>query len=67
MTGRPWQQGNDNPVGPLWRKYLTMTPWKNAKMPEVRKDINWCLYDALPQSIIVRLYAWAVTRKFAKK
>ena len=66
VNGRPWQQGNDNPVGFLWRKYLKLTPWKNAKMPVAKKDINWRLYDLLPQSIIVNLYAWAVNRKFAK-
>ncbi len=66
ITGRPWQVGNDNPVGLLWRKYLEMTPWKNAKMPEAKKDINWRLYKLLPQAIVVKLYAWAVKRKFAK-
>jgi glycosyl transferase, family 8 len=43
-----------------------MTPWKNAKMPEAKKDINWRLYKLLPQAIVVKLYAWAVKRKFAK-
>ena len=66
ITGRPWQVGNDNPVGLLWHKYLEMTPWKNAKMPEAKKDINWRLYKLLPQAIVVKLYAWAVKRKFAK-
>lgn len=66
ITGRPWQTGNDNPVGLLWHKYLGMTPWKNAKIPEAKKDINWLLYKLLPQAIIVKLYAWAVKRKFAK-
>ena len=66
ITGRPWQVGNDNPVGLLWRKYLEMTPWKDAKMPEAKKDINWRLYKLLPQAIVVKLYAWAVKRKFAK-
>ena len=61
MAGR-----NDNPVGLLWRKYLEMTPWKNAKMSEAKKDINWRLYKLLPQTIVVKLYAWAVKRKFAK-
>ena len=66
ITGRPWQTGNDNLVGLLWHKYLGMTPWKNAKIPEAKKDINWLLYKLLPQAIVVKLYAWAVKRKFAK-
>lgn len=66
ITGRPWQVGNGNPVGLLWRKYLEMTPWKSAKMPEAKKDMNWRLYKLLPQAIVVKLYAWAVKRKFAK-
>jgi lipopolysaccharide biosynthesis glycosyltransferase len=66
ITGRPWQVGNDNPVGLLWHKYLELTPWKNVKMPEAKKDMNWRLYELLPQAIIVKLYAWAVKRKFAK-
>jgi glycosyl transferase, family 8 len=36
-------------------------------MPVAKKDMNWRLYDVLPQSIIVKLYAWAVNRKFARK
>ena len=67
ITGKPWEQGNKHPQKLLWRKYIDMTPWKDAMMPVAKYNINWLLYDILPQGLLLRLYKFAVKSKYGKK
>lgn len=67
ITGKPWEQGNQHPQRYLWEKYLYLTPWKNSNRPRAKKSFNWFLYNLLPQFIFIRLYIYAVNKKFAQK
>lgn len=67
IAGKPWEKGNKHPQRALWKKYIDMTEWKNADMPEAKYNINWFLYDILPQWALLRLYRFAVKSKYGKK
>lgn len=66
VVGKPWEQDSDNPLCYIWRSYARLTPWGIKSLPKAKKNLNWRLYQLLPQSILVRLYAFAVRRKFAR-
>lgn len=66
LKGRPWEAENNSPNKYLWQKYLEITPWRNSKMPAAKRTLNWLLYDLLPMSLLLRLYAYAVNKKFGK-
>ena len=64
IKGKPWEEGNEHPQRFLWNKYITMTPWKDAKRPVAKRSLNWYLYDLLPNSIFMRLYKIAIRRMY---
>ena len=64
LTGKPWEIDNDNPVKYLWKKYLNLTPWKDAQLPVATMNLNWRLYRVLPSRLLLALYAYAVNKKF---
>ena len=66
ITGKPWEQGNKHPQRQLWRKYIDMTPWKETVMPIAKYNINWFLYDVLPQWLLLQLYKFAVKSKYGR-
>ena len=67
IVGKPWEDGNKHPQRYLWRKYIDMTPWKDFDMPKAKYNINWFLYDLLPQWLFLRVYKFAVKSKYGKK
>ena len=67
VQGKPWEEGNLHPHRFLWRKYLDMTAWKDAKRPEAKRTLTWRLYEILPRALFMRLYMIAVKRKFGLK
>ena len=66
LQGKPWEVGNRHPNRLLWQKYLVLTPWKDAELPRAKRTVGRFLYNVLPQTILLRLYAVAVNRKFGK-
>ncbi|RZM29480.1 MAG: hypothetical protein EOO88_04785 [Pedobacter sp.] len=66
VQGKPWEVNNKHPQRFLWKKYLDMTPWKNAKRLEAKPSLTWRLYDILPRGLFMQLYIIAVRRKFGK-
>lgn len=66
ITGKPWEQGNKHPQKELWRKYIDMSPWNDTVMPVAKYNINWFLYDILPQWLLLRLYKFAVKSKYGR-
>lgn len=66
VAGKPWEDGNRHPQRYLWKKYIAMSPWKKHKMPQARYNINWFLYDLLPQWLFLRVYKFAVVRKYGR-
>jgi hypothetical protein len=67
ITGKPWEISNKHPQRQLWRKYIDMTPWKDTVMPIAKYNINWFLYDILPQRLLLQIYGMAVKSKYGKK
>lgn len=67
LKGKPWEVGNDSPNKYIWKKYLDMTPWKDVPLLQSKKTLNWWLYDILPMNILLKLYAYAVNKKFGKQ
>ena len=66
VVGKPWDRQSDNPLSHIWHHYLRLTPWRESSLPVAKPNLNWWLYKFLPQSILTRLYAFAVSRKFAR-
>lgn len=66
IVGKPWEDGNKHPQRYLWRKYIDMTPWKGLTMPKAKYNINWFLYDILPQWLFLKIYRFAVIGKYGK-
>lgn len=64
IKGKPWEEGNDHPQRFLWDKYINKTPWRSAPRPVAARGVNWFLYDVLPNSLFMRLYIFAVRRKY---
>lgn len=64
IKGKPWELNNEHPQRYLWDKYINMTPWKDSQRPVAKHTLNWFLYDVLPSSIFMRLYIFAIKRKF---
>lgn len=67
ITGKPWERGTKHPQRQLWRKYIDMTPWKDMEMPQAHYNINWLLYDILPQRLFLVVYKIAVKSKYGQK
>ena len=66
IAGKPWEEGNKHPQRYLWKKYISMTPWNGLPMPKAQYNINWLLYDILPQWLFLRIYRFAVIGKYDK-
>lgn len=66
ISGKPWEEGNRHPQKYLWKKYIDMTPWRSLPMPKAKYNINWFLYDLLPQKIFLYIYRFAVVGKYGK-
>ena len=64
LKGKPWEAGNDAPNKYTWKKYLELTPWRQAVMPQAKMTLNWRLYNWLPMGVLLKLYAYAVNKKF---
>lgn len=67
VKGKPWEDGNRHPQRELWRKYIEMTPWRGYEMPKAKYNINWFLYDVLPQWAFLRIYIYAVKSKYGRR
>lgn len=67
IAGKPWERGNRHPNRYVWQKYLRMTPWRDEIMPEAKYNLNWLLYDVLPQAVFMPIYKFAVKGKYGSK
>jgi len=66
IAGKPWEFGNMHPQRFLWNKYIKMTPWANSERPIAKHTFNWFLYNNLPSSVFMCLYAVMIKNKFGK-
>lgn len=66
LTGKPWEKNNQHPNGPLWDKYIDLSPWKDYPRPIAKKTMAWSAYRILPRFLFMQMYRLAVQHKLRK-
>lgn len=69
LTGKPWETGSKHPNRFLWKKYMSLSPWRDQPGCKAKKTFRWLLYDILPRRVFMLVYKFGLIlqeKRFAK-